>query len=270
MSPTESLGVSWSSLISRVQPSGILARWAAAEPPLAGLVTLDELADVVHRPGNAARADAVLGALARLAACDGGDDVDAALLVAHLLANGSRTLAMSMRDLSVDIDDLIAGQLRLQIRTFPWQQRTQAIARSLLLDTRKAVLAELRPFRSRAGDERVFLVDPIDGAALSGPTQSAWAGHDAEEYERELVDVLIWARSSGVVNQRDVVLLIDLVRAAARTDAEDGVRRGLNVAAEIAEVAALYGVNEKTIRRRRDRALTALRRASAEYLAAVA
>jgi hypothetical protein len=88
--------------------------------------------------------------------------------------------------------------------------------------------------------------------------------------------VLGWAQKSGVVDQAGVALLIDLVLAADALTAEQlkggsaPARRGLNIAAEIALVADLYQVTPKTIRRRRDRTLAALRTARADYLAAVA
>jgi hypothetical protein len=275
MSPTDSLGVSWPALSDRVEPTNTLARWAATEPALAGIGTLDELAEIVHRGGNAARADELLGSLVRLAARDRGDDEEAALLVAHLLANGTRKLALQLRDLSSDIDDLVAGELWLRIRTFPWQRRTRAYAKSLLLDTRMAVLAELRPYRTRAGHGPVVLVDPIRTAAADGPAEVDLLDrhflHEHDLDESGLVDVLRWAQRCGVVDSADVALLIDLLGTAERLARAGGEsHRGVNVAAEIADVADRRGVHAKTIWRRRARVLTALRQASDDYLAAVA
>ncbi len=122
----------WPALTERVDPVHGLDRWAAAEPALAGIGTAGELAETVHNGGDPARADELLGALVRLAAVDGGNEEDAALLVAHLLGNGTRKLALQLRDLSADIDDLLAGELWLQIRTFPWRRRRRAYAKSLL------------------------------------------------------------------------------------------------------------------------------------------
>jgi hypothetical protein len=273
MSPTDSLGVSWPVLTDRVEPTDTLARWADTEPALGGIGTLAELAEIVHR-GSAARADELLGSLVRLAALDGGDDEDAALLVAHLLANGSRKLALQLRDLSRDIDDLLAGQLWLQIRGFPWQRRTRAYAKSLLLDTRLAVLAELRPYRTRSGHDPVVLVDPISASAADGRAGVAVLDqaflHEHDLDESGLVEVLEWAQRRGVVDSTDVALLIDLVAAAERLEPAVGTHRGVNTAAEVAVVAARYGVHAKTIWRRRARVLAALREASADYLAAVA
>src|SRR5215472_8839613 len=99
MSPTESLGVSWPALTDRVERRHALDQWAAAEPVLSGIASLDALAEIVHHGQDPARADELLGGLVRLAAADGGGDQDAALVIAHLLDNGTRKLALQLRDL---------------------------------------------------------------------------------------------------------------------------------------------------------------------------
>jgi hypothetical protein len=279
MSPTDSLGLTWPALSERVDPVRGLDRWAAAEPALAGIGTVSELAEIVHNGGDPARADELFGALVRLGAVDGGNEEDAALLVAHLLGNGTRKLALQLRDLSADIDDLLAGELWLQIRAFPWRRRRRAYAKSLLLDTRLAVLAELCPYRNRAGLSRVLLVDPVVSAAYDGAAadcsslldRQCFNPHD--EDESSLLDLLEWAQRTGVIDRADAALLVELMLAADEARAADqdaAAGRGLNRAREISAVAARHGVHEKTIWRRRARALSALRDASGQYLAAVA
>jgi hypothetical protein len=272
MAPADCVGVSWGSLSDRVNKGGALARWAAAEPALAGIDTLHELAGIVHDRGRPARADELLGALVRTAAVDGGDDENAAFAVAHLLANGTRRLASRLRDLSSDIDSLVAGELWLQIRTFPWQRRRRAFAASLLLDTRHALLRELRPYRARDGEDRVLLVSPWMPEMQRVPNRAGLEppGCECDDSRSELLDVLGWAQRSGLVERADVALLVDLVLAADRTAGAGTARRGLTVAAELAYVANLRGVHPQTIRRHRDRTLAALRAARDQYLAAVA
>lgn len=273
MTPTESLGISWPSLIKRIKNRGCWRNWVESEPRLAE-VGIDDVAHVVNNPARPAAANIALGALVRLAAVDGGDESDAALLVAHLLANGTRALAIALRDLSPDIDDLIAGQLWMQIRTFPWRRRTRAYAKSLLLDTRAGVVAELFPYRSRAGYDRVIVADlrswSIQEESRSRQLTEQPYSNRVDEHDSELFDVLEWAHLSGVIGGGEIQLLIDLIRAADATEGSVGIRRGLNIAADIAHVAAQRGVNEKTIRRRRDRALAALRQAGTDYRSQVA
>jgi hypothetical protein len=67
MSPTESLGVSWPALTDRVERRHALDRWAATEAVLAGVASLDTLAEIVHHGQDPARADDLLGGLVRLA-----------------------------------------------------------------------------------------------------------------------------------------------------------------------------------------------------------
>jgi hypothetical protein len=256
----------------------------------------------VHHGQDPARADELLGGLVRLAAADGGDDEDAALVLAHLLDNGTHKLALKLRDISTDIDELLAGQLWLQIRTFPWRRRRRAYAKSLLLDTRTAVLAELRPYRTRDGRTRVLLVDPVGrderkeppvrgreakavaanaagrtsevplpGGRVGALDRAHFDKHDQDA--STLLDVLEWAQRSGVIDRAEAALLLELAVAANDTSpaaATSSLGRGVNRAVEIAAVAARHGVVEKTIWRRRARALTALQAASARYLAAVA
>jgi len=80
---------------------------------------LGEVVAIAQDSADGGRADELLAALVRLGAVDGGDDRDAAQAVALLLANGSARLAQQLRNLSKDIDKMVAGQLWLQIREFP-------------------------------------------------------------------------------------------------------------------------------------------------------
>ncbi len=82
----------WSRLAERVHSAGKFVEWAAAEPVLAGLSTVDDLAAATRRGADPARADRILGALVRLAAADSGNDEDALLLLLHLLSDGAASL----------------------------------------------------------------------------------------------------------------------------------------------------------------------------------
>jgi hypothetical protein len=253
MSPIDYAG-NWELLRTRLDAAGFLDRGASIEPALAGITSLGDLAAVVHTGGDRLHADEILGALVRLAAADGGGDEDALLVLLHLLGNGARAVARQLRDLSPDIDGLVAGELTLRIRAFPWRRRRRAYAANLLMDTRRGLLRELKPYRTRLGVDRVILVDPTGPEAEAGllGRNTPDAG---DEEAVTLVDVLLWAERTGVVDADDVALLVELEQAG---------RGG------IAVVATRFGVNERTVRRRRDRALSALRSASSRYLAVAA
>jgi hypothetical protein len=77
---------SWPALAARLDDGAVLARWAEAEPNLAGVTTVAELLAVWSEDGGSDRAGVVLAALVRFAAVDGDRDDDALLLTLHLLS----------------------------------------------------------------------------------------------------------------------------------------------------------------------------------------
>lgn len=271
MGPIKWLGISpteLGELISR----GSWARWVAAEPPLDAIDSLEELHAL-----RGQQADAPLGALVRLAARDGGDDQLAGIAVAHQLQGGTQRLAYSMRDLSSDIDAVVMGALWAEIRSFPWRRRTHAFAASLMLDTRASVVKLLIPGYTRSGPEPVIFVDPQSSNTerLIGPAEvSSCSGprSSCEEAALELADLLDWALMTGVIGTTDAQLLLDLTAAGDDVADQDTpqMRRGVCSQAAVQLVADQRGVCGKTVIRQRDRALTALRNASAAYFADVA
>jgi hypothetical protein len=136
---------SWPALAARLDGHAILIRWAEGEPALAGLSTVAELLAVWTEDDADERIDTVLAALTRLAAVEGGRDDDALLLTLHLLSGLVWTMAAEFRDLSPDIVAVVVGEFACQIRLFPWHRRLRSVAANLRAETRRAVLAELRP-----------------------------------------------------------------------------------------------------------------------------
>jgi len=240
----------WPALTARLDASQALARWSVREPALAAAGSVRELAE----PGNRSRGDEVLGALVRLAAADGGDDPDALLVALHLLSDGALALAGRLADLHHDIVALVVGELTVQLRTFPWRRRSRAYAANLLLDTRAALLRELRPGCTRTHPHRgEVLVDPLDLRQVAellevaAPAQSAAA---------ELLDLLMWAERTGVAAGDDLRLLV-----------EEAWARELGGAPQ-QTLADRRGIDVRTLRRRRGRALRGLQAAAGAYLAA--
>ena len=243
---------SWPALAARLDDDAVLARWATAAPALAGLTTVDELLTVWTEDGGSDRTDVVLAALVRLAAVDGGRDDDALLLTLHLLSGFVWTMAEQLRDLSPDIVAVVVGELACQIRRYPWRRRRHAVAANLRAETRRAVLAELRPRSRRHPHRGEFLT--LDGDV----TQLAAANAIDQEEDLDVVDLLQWAVRSGV-DAADVGLLIAT---------ECG--RDLREPAADQRVAAAHGITIRTLYRRRHRTLTALRNVAPRYLRAVA
>lgn len=272
MPRTEFSGLPWPQLAARLERGGALVRWAEQEPLLAEFDTAERLRTALRSRRDPLAHDALLGALVRLAAVDGGGDEDAVFALMYALAYPARGIALSLRDLSPDIDELVMGQLWLQARTFPWRRRTHAYAKNLLLDTRLALVKELLPYRPR-GNVRSVALSPFDPDtewdATYASTTAHWDRHDRDE--PDLADVLQWAQHSGVLTAGDIGLLIDLIEAA--TEADDGTARcggDVNTAAELAVLAARYERAPRTLRKRRDYALRLLRQSSQDYLHTVA
>jgi hypothetical protein len=240
----------WPALVDRLDRNDRPRAWAARATALKDLQSVADLPAMVVRPADPARADQVIGALVRLAAADGADDPDALLVLLHLLSAGVHTLAAKLRHLSDDIVPVVVGELTCQIRRYPWQRRTRAHASNLLLNTKQALLrGELRP--GLPGQPMLVLIDPLDALSLIDTAEPD--GNDVD-----VVDLLLWAGGHGIAPLDDLRMLLDLER-----------RRGYGTGARH-RVANVLGVTERTVRRRRDRALTALRDASGAYLATVA
>ena len=203
-------GVTADELAERVA-GPVWERWTSREPDL---LMVGSLADLDARRGLAG--DPALGALIRLAARDGADDDLAAIAVLQQLQGGVRRLCWRLRDLSDDIEVMVVGELWQQIRTFPWRRRTRAYAANLLLDTRAAVLRELRPNRGADGQLRVVPVDCSLGRldAIAGVSRNAdlWPSEPVDSHD-DLVDLVAWAWAGHVISDRDVELLVDLLRA---------------------------------------------------------
>lgn len=245
---TPQLGT-WDDLATRLDSTATLAQWQLAEPALAGFGSIAEI-------GDADRTDEVLGALVRLAAADGGGCADAVLVVMQLLRPGAVRLAARLRSLDPEINWLIAGQLAVQIRSFPVSRRTRAFAANILLDTQAALLKELRPYA--ASSKRRVGVVTVDPAELVDViNEIAAAGTDTDDSTTEVVDLLVWAERTGVLDPDDIAVLMNVTAC----DIPAGVTGR-------AHAAAVLGLSLSTVARRHNRAVAALVAARDAYLAA--
>ncbi len=241
--------------------------------------------DLLDLPGWIASAprddaDEVLHTLARLASPSGGDDLAATGALAWLLLPGASLVAHRLRSLTGRIDEVVAAQLWLEVREFPWQRRRK-VAANVVMNTRRGVLRELGvgahlrevdPAWSRtvpldpgadswrALEARPAVLDPAAGTADA-------AGATSVAAETELAEVLTWALSHGVVEQDDVDLLLRLAVAAD----EAGVTRtrcgqgGLCSRKVALTVAGQTGVSSATVRRRASACLQAMATAYTAY-----
>ncbi len=235
-------------------------RWASGDPCLA--VVADPLE--VQRWSLAAapdRADEVLLALARRAARDGGDDLAAAMTLCWALLPGAAAIDRWHHDLLFRTDQLVASQLWLEARSFPWQ-RLRKVAGNIRGNVRSAVLRQggRRPKRLASDHawDLTVLTEPADMAELAVadrcdglPEPTSW---------EEMLEVLEWGCRQDVITTADRALLLSLVEAAELMDVSRVRARygGLTGVGASEAVAGRWGVSAVTIRRRAHRSVEAL------------
>lgn len=246
----EDVAGTWADCVDRLERSAALDRWHAAQPALMSQADIRGLPELIGTCTDRAEVDGIFGALVAQAARDGGDDPEAALVVVHLLRGGVEGLARKFRHRGPEVMALVVGELVCQVLTFAWRTSRPHPTR-LLLDTKHALWnGELRPILDRRRPHEALPVDPSQWHRYATQTD--------EPDDVDLIDMLSWAATSGVVAADDLRLLVALEQ-----------HRGYgNQARET--VAAEWGIDERTVRRRRDRALAKLRAAAGAYLSAVA
>lgn len=217
-------------------------RWCPDDPDLAVVEDLTDLRTWTRRAEREAK-DRVLGRLAEIAHTEEA----ARTVLVWLLLPGAITLADGLRDLTPEIDGLVAGQLWIEVarsRQYP----PRGVAKAILNSTRRAVLAELGVGCHGKQRDRVWsqtvLLDPLEDRAVAvepAPVDS----HD------ELVEVLGAALRDNAVEGLDLWLLYEL--AVAATAEEAPMRRGrcgLTSPAFVDALARLRPEAARTLRRR--------------------
>src|SRR5215218_4890378 len=147
-------------------------------------------------PGEA---DEVLHALATLGSASGRDDVDAATVLAWALLPGACALACRLQSLSPRIDQLVAGQLWVEVRSFPWR-RLRKVAANILANTRTGVLRECGVRTQVERRDRVWAA-----ARLVDPSAPFWGGDTGPQVSAtpsaadELLELLNWACTRALI-----------------------------------------------------------------------
>ncbi len=232
-------------------------RWASWQACHEALRVVDDLLELPCwlRAADWAAADRVLLALAELSAPDGGNDVAATGALAWVLLPGASLLAFRLGRLCHRIDEVLAAQLWVEARTFPWQ-RGQKVAANILMNTRKGVMRDLG-----IGEQ----ADPTWARSIPvAPTAEVWldaAHHTTPTPAQELHDLLERAQAKGVLSDADGELLLGLATAADRVHPARSGRgnAGLMAPAASEAVARSRGVSARTVRRHAARSVHALR-----------
>ena len=186
--PVSSLGADWQRLLRGPLPARLRA-WANEEPALAPFAGAPaRLIGFLRGPATAAAKDELLHALVRVAV----EEPLAARFVLEAIIPGLTRLAERMIFDARDRDELwallLAHAWRL-IRSYPLARRPRRIAANLLLETRRAALAEFTC-------ERLPLCDPQITATGTGS-----AGGDVEA-------LLERAVAAGALTAEEVELIL--------------------------------------------------------------
>jgi hypothetical protein len=263
MNVTEMLGLQDERMEALVE--GHWAAWADVEPRLAKVGDPLRL-DGWRRKAAPDTANAVLLGLAHLAAFDGGDDTDAALVLAWLLLPTALRVRRTLWAVSERIDEVVAAQLWVEVRSLPWR-RQHWVAAKVATRLREGVLLECgMPTHHKPARLAVVSLGPVD------PADDRRA--DADDAGEELADLLAWACAEDVISLEDRELLVSLI-AAARTLDQSGERfreggvAGLSSRQVSNVVARERGVCARTVRRHAARCVAALTGAAADFLNAV-
>jgi len=272
--------------------------WVAADSRLDVVAEFDDLRAWLPSVDRDA-SDEVLLALAMLAAPDGGDDIAAAAALAKCLLPGACRLAGWLSTLppkevfrdsqplvggtwsAVErIDELVASQLWIEVRTFPWR-RLRKVAANILMNTRVGVLREVGDFFCVSRADRTWanttLVESLSsgemptgrvaGALFHRPeilADKSGPDHDEPSATDELLELLAWACERRVISDADRYLLLCLVEEADRVETRNLTRGyGGLIGNELSSrVAPRVGVSEATVRRHASRSMRALAEAA--------
>jgi hypothetical protein len=241
--------------------------WVALEP------RLDAVDDPAHLDAWRRKAapkvanDMMLG-LARLAAFDGGDDAYAALVLAWLLLPSALRVRRALGALSERIDEVVAAQLWVEVRSLPWR-RPHWVAAKVATRMREGVLLDCgAPTHHQPHRLAVVRMGPVD------PADGGWPGEGDPDPADELAELLAWACAEQVIDLEDRELLISLIAAARSLDEagehhREGGSAGFSSRRLSDLVAREWGVCSRTVRRRTARCLAALTGAAGDFLNAI-
>src|SRR5215207_3915376 len=187
--------------------------WAQRIRPLRVVASVEELRPWLREAGPA-EADEVLWLLARLGSPSGGKSVSASAVLAWCLLPGACTLARQLQTLSPSIDELVAGRLWIEVRSFRWCQ-LRRVAANVLATTRSGVLQEcgVRGHVLRA-DRAWSAAVVLDPQSPNWPRLPAVSPPEVSSASEEVTELLAGARRAGLISSADKVLLRRLALAA--------------------------------------------------------
>ncbi len=176
---------------------------SSRNPRLASAPAVDGLRDWLMLVGIDA-ADEVLHALVQIGSPSGRDCRPAAWVVAWALLPGAIAVARRA-PAGPETDALVASQLWLEIRQFPWW-RHRKVAGNVLANMRSVLAREGALKRPSWAERRTVPTDRL-------PEQQP---HVHASPDEELIDVLSWGEQVGLIGSGDRLLLSSLVEQTDR------------------------------------------------------
>jgi hypothetical protein len=221
--------------------------WVQQDPRLASPPAVDGLRGWLMLVGIDA-ADKVLHALVQIGSPSGRDCRPAAWVVAWALLPGA-IAAARRAPAGPETDALVASQLWLEIRQFPWW-RHQKVAGNVLVNIRSAIAREGALKRPSWAERPTVPTDMLPEQQL----------HKQVSPSEELSDVLSWGEQVGLIGSGDRHMLSSLVEHTDRLGVRMvcGSGEGLMSASALAKTAAEFGLSPGTVRRRVRRSIDAL------------
>lgn len=201
------------------------------------------------RQGDAQTVGQVMHALAWLAATDGGDDVEAAMVLTWLLAPAAGKVAGELRTLSSEIDALVASQLWIEVRTVNWRASSR-VAANIGKGLRRSLVRDAGLDPSRPAVVNPILWPDLAECMLS----DCQSGSD--DPEQTLLAVLDWGVQNHTIQPSDRDLLLAMVAVSASDPRHRSPRRSLLATAGL--IGPQLGITPRSVRRRSRRALDAL------------
>jgi hypothetical protein len=231
------------------------AEWPQWRQMSSDLPDVDDLKDLPRWMQNAepAQRDEVLTALRRV----GAGDRRAYVALAWLLMPGAARVAGRISRLAEEIDEVVAGQLWVQICEHD-PADDGYVAKKILDRVYRESMAELGVGDlARRRDEAwamTVLVDSFDESIPAGPA-------DDEVARREvLADLLGRGIDAGRLAESDRDLLLDLAHAAEQIDAPGRRGQGGLMAPSVTQlVEEAHGMSSRSIRRHAAGAIKAMR-----------
>lgn len=229
--------------------------WASQHPVLARVEDPEQL-DTWLQEVAPREANEVLLALGEIGAVDGADDTAAASVLAELLVPGATVIAQDLHRMSPRMDELVAAQLWISVRTLSWGDRIQ-VASTVLMNVRRDVLRHLG--WASAWSQRVSLLDPTQDEGASWLSiESRRQPFEHQGAQDALYDLLEDAVAAQIVPLREVRLLLRLAEASDGS-ATRRANAGLTSKPAVREVAAEQCTSTASVERRARRALGQLR-----------